>query len=66
MAAIAFSTDAYAVIISTGRSSSIFLISSSAVTPSMPGIITSTMAASNGIERARSSPSAAVDARRTW
>ena len=44
------------MIIRTGRSSSIFRISSSAVTPSMPGIITSTIAASNGIDRAQLEP----------
>ena len=36
-----------------------FFSSSSVAMPSMPGIMMSTMAASNGIERARSSPSAA-------
>ena len=62
MAAMAFSTEANAVIMSTGRSSSIFLISSSAEMPSIPGIIMSTMAASNGIVRTRSSPCAAFEA----
>jgi hypothetical protein len=54
------------VIIITGRSSSIFLSSSSVEIPSMPGIIMSTMAASNDMVRARSSPSAALAASRTW
>ena len=44
---MALSTDANAVIISTGRSSSIFFSSSSADMPSIPGIMMSTMAASN-------------------
>ena len=45
---MALSTDANAVIISTGRSSSIFFSSSSAAMPSMPGIMMSTIAASKG------------------
>jgi hypothetical protein len=53
------------VIISTGRSSSIFLISSRAEIPSIPGIIMSTMQASNGMVRASSSPCAACVASRT-
>ena len=43
----------------TGMSSSIFLSSSSAEMPSIPGIIMSRIAASNGTDRARSSSSAA-------
>ena len=34
--------------------------------PSMPGIITSTMAASNGIDAGQLEPLGAVAARRTW
>ena len=54
-----------AVIIITGRSSSIFFSSSSACTPFMPGSMTSTIAASNGSARASSSPSAPDEATRT-
>jgi hypothetical protein len=39
--------------------------SSSVAMPSRPGIITSTTAASNGIERASSIPSVPLDATRT-
>ncbi len=62
---MAVSTEANAVIMITPISSSIFLISSSVVRPSIPGIITSTIAASTGTVRAISSASAPPEARRT-
>src|SRR5687768_9063796 len=62
---MALPTDAYAVMISTARSSSIRFSSSSVATPSIPGIMMSTIAASNGIARASSRPSSPEDASRT-
>jgi hypothetical protein len=58
MARSAVSTDAYAVIISTTRSWSCFLSSSSTSMPPMSGIITSTTAASNDCLRAMAMPCA--------
>ena len=65
MAVMAFSTDANAVTMMTASSSSSFLSDSSVVMPLMPGIITSTMAASNGMLRASSMPSSPLAASRT-
>ena len=65
MAAMAFSTDANAVIMTTGSSSSSFFSSSSRAMPFMPGSITSTIAASKGTVRASSRPACAWSARRT-
>ena len=62
---MAFSTDAYAVTMMTASSSSSFFSDSSVVMPSIPGIITSTIAASNGMLRASSMPSSPLAARRT-
>ena len=63
---MAVSIEAKAVTMTTGRSSSMVFSSSSVAMPSMPGIITSTMAASNGIERASSMPWVPLVAIRTW
>ena len=62
MASFALSTDPYAVSMITGRSPSSFRSSSRVAMPPMPGIMTSTMAASTDCARARSSPSSPVAA----
>ena len=65
MALTAVSIEANAVIMITGRSSSTVRTASSTCRPSISGIIMSVMTASNGIERARSSPSRPEAATRT-